>query len=118
MKTVGSGEFNECNADLNARGNSEAGESLDASLRELDCTRIEKDAGGFVHSARRGGVGDIWEGGEPKSYSRSSSMIPSKVDRGGKFDGARLGLCERIRGVCGEEVGVGQRYGVQKMGYR
>ena len=70
MKTVGSGEFNECNADLNARGNSEAEEPLGASLRELRCTRIENDAGsfirsGFVRSARRGGVGDIWEGGEP-----------------------------------------------------
>ena len=53
MKTVGSGEFNECSADLNARGNSEAEESLDASLRELECTRIESDAKGFVHSAWR-----------------------------------------------------------------
>ena len=99
---------------MNARGNSETGESLDASLREFECTRIENDAGGFVRSARRGGgVGGIWEGGEPKSYFRSSSMTPGKGDRGGEFDGAKLGLCERIRGACGEEVGVGQRNGVK-----
>ena len=96
MKTVGSGEFNECNAELNARGNSEAEESLDASLRELECARIEDDARGFVHSARRGGVGDIWEGGEPKPYTSFSSMMPGKGDKGGEFHGARLGLCERI----------------------
>ena len=118
MKTVGSGGFNGCNADLNARGNSEGEESLEASLRELDCTTIENDAGGFVRSARRGGVGDIWEGGEPKPYSSFSSKMPGKGDRGVEFDGARLGLCERIRGVCGEEVGVGQRNGVQRIGYR
>ena len=118
MKTVGSGEFNECNADLNARGNSEAEESLTARLHESGCTRIENDAGCFVHLGRRGVVSDIWEGGEPKPYSRSSSMMPGKGDGGGEFDGARLGLCERIRGVRGEEVGVRQRNGVQRIGYK
>ena len=57
-------------------------ESLDASLREPGCTRIENDAEDFVRSAKRGGVGGIWEGGEPKSYSRSSSMAPGKGTEG------------------------------------
>ena len=83
---------------LNARGNSKAEESLVASLREPECTRIENDARDFVRSARRGGgVGGIWEGGGPKSYFGSSSMMPGTGDRGGELDGARLGLCGSIR---------------------
>ena len=53
-----------------------------------------------------------------QSPTPASSMMPGKGDRGGEFDGARLGLCERMRGVCGEEVGVGQRNGVQRIRYR
>ena len=93
-------------------------ESLDASLRESGCMRIENDARGFVRSARRGCVGGIWEGGEPKSYSGSSSMMPGTGDRGGEFDGARLGRCGTIRGMCIEGVGVGRRNGVQRIGYK
>ena len=94
-------------------------EPLGASLRESGCMRIENDAGGFVRSARRGGgVGGIWEGGEPKPYSGSSSMMAGTGDRGGEFDGARLGRCGTIRGMCIEEVGVGRRNGVQRIGYK
>ena len=101
---------------LNARGNFKA-EELDASLRKPWCTRIENDARDFVRSGRRGGVGGTWEGGKPKSYSGSSSMMPGKGDRGGEFDGAMLGPCGRIRRVC-TEVGVGRRNGVQRIGYK
>ena len=81
---------------LNARGNSQAEESL----HEPGYTRIENDARDFVRSARRGGgVGGIWEGGGPKSYFGSSPMMPGTGDRGGELDGARLGLCRRIRRV-------------------
>ena len=63
-------------------------------------------------------MGDIWEGGEPKSYSIPSSMMPGKGGRGGELDGARLALCGRTRGVCREDVGVGRRKGLQGIGYK
>ena len=50
--------------------------------------------------------------------AKAQSMMLGKGDRGGEVDGARLGLCRRMRHVCTEEVGVGRTKAVQRIEYK